>query len=260
MADELEYRALLTADIERSAGRGNVALRQIRAALMAALRAAFERSGIAWADCIRDDLGDGIRVAAPAGLAKSVLIHPLIHELAVRLRAHNRTAAPQTAVRVRVALHAGEVYVGGQGGAGGATSAVGSPLEILARMVDAPALKTALAEAPEGVSVALLLSQHFYDETVRHGYAGIDPDTFHKIAFTTKEYTADAWLHLAPDTPVPQQVSQQVPQRSPAPEPAAPEPASAGSTMINKAAGNGTVFATQHGDQHIHGIGAAPTR
>lgn len=248
MPEELEYRALLTVDIERSAGRGNVALRQIRAVLMAALRAAFERSGIVWTECLRDDLGDGMRVAAPAGLRKSVLLHPLISELAVRLREHNRTAAPKTAVRVRAALHAGEVYVGEQGGV------TGAPLEILARMADAPALKNALAEAPDSVSVALLLSQHFYDETVRHGYPGIDQDAFHRLVFTTKEYTADAWLHLSPDGAA----ARHLPQRSPDPESAGADAAPGGCGMINKATGNGTVYATQHGDQHIHGQGMCP--
>ncbi|MBV2364492.1 hypothetical protein [Streptomonospora nanhaiensis] len=255
MAETLEYRALLALDIERSSGRGNVALRRIRAVLAAALREALERSGIAWSACVHDDLGDGLRVAAPAGLPKAALVHPLVRELAVRLRAHNRAAAPGTAVRVRAALHAGEVYVGGAGGAG----VTGGPLEVLARLLDAPVLKTALAQAPESVSVALLMSRHFHEETVRHGYPGIDPDAFHQVAFTTKEYSAEAWLHLAPDAPgAPRPVpagpaAADAPGADPAPGPTPGEGAGPGaSTMVNTATGNGAVFAVQHGTQHVH--------
>jgi len=236
MTQELEYRALLAVDIERSAGRGNVALRQIREVLRTALCAAFEQGGIDWSACVHDDLGDGMRVTAPAGLPKSRLIHPLIHELAVHLRAHNRNAGPRAAVRVRVALHAGEVYAGAPG------AITGGPLEILARMLDAPPLRTALADASTGVSTALLVSQHFYDETVRHGYPGIDPDTFRKVTFTTKEHTADAWLHLAPNASFPQQ-----PPKDDRGTGAAPGQ----SKMVNKASGHGIVYATQNGTQHI---------
>jgi len=242
MTRELEYRALLAVDIERSGGRGNVALEQIREVLGTALRASFDRAGIDWTDCVRDDLGDGFRVIAPPGLAKSALVHPLVHELAVRLRAHNRNAGPGSTVRVRVALHAGEVRVDGSG------VVTGGPLEVLARLLDAPPLRAALADAGAGVSTALLVSQHFHDETVRHGYPGIDPDTFHEITFTTKEHTATAWLHLAPDAAFVQRGTDPAPTVASA----VPVEATAAARQVNKASGHGTVFATQHGTQNIH--------
>ncbi|WKX73167.1 hypothetical protein [Streptomyces sp. XD-27] len=236
MGQELEYRALLAVDIEHSAGRGNVAFQQIRGVLSAALRESFEESGIDWEACLRDSLGDGIRVAAPAGVRKTRLIHPLVHELEVRLRAHNRNAGPATRIRVRIALHAGDVCLGPGG------EFTGRPLEVLARLLDAAPLRDALAAAPETVPAALLVSRHFYDETVRHGYPGIDPDTFRKITVTEKEYTADAWLHLTGYAAVP-------PAPAPGGDPGQRAPGH--SKMVNKASGNGVVYATQNGTQNI---------
>lgn len=90
------------------------------------------------------------------------------------------------------------------------------------------------------MTTSLLLSQHFHEETVRHGYPGIDPETFQEVTFTEKEHTAHAWLHL-PGLATPP--APQAPVRHPRPE---------GSRMTNRASGHGTLYATQNGTQHIH--------
>lgn len=259
--DVWEYRAVLAVDIVGSGGRGNVALQQIRSVLATALRESFEVSGIDWEACLRDDLGDGFRVTAPAGVRKPRLIHPLIPELAARLRAHNRTAGEKTSIRVRTALHAGDVCIGWDGGV------TGRPLEVLARLLDAAPARAALAEAPDSVAASLLVSQHYYEETVPHGYPGLDPETFREVAVAEKEFTAPAWLHLSgygspahesarasaqlpePRESGPREPGQ--PGRHAAPAPTAEVPGSL-SEMINKASGHGTVYATQNGIQHIH--------
>lgn len=247
MREEREYRALFAVDIERSAGRGDAALLQIRSALGVALRESFERSGIDWERCLCDDLGDGMQVTAPAGLPKTKLIHPLIHELDARIQAHNKLAGRLTRIRVRIALHAGDVHVNTDG------RVVGSPLEVLARLLNAAPTRSALAQAPDAAA-ALILSQHFYDETVCHGCPGIDPADFRGTTVREKEYTASAWLH--------------VPGRRelvPSPEAAQPAETAEGAQdqasgrpdlrrmmMKNKASGNGVINATQNGTQTIH--------
>ncbi|MCX4693663.1 hypothetical protein [Streptomyces sp. NBC_01408] len=237
MEEEVAYRAMLAVDIERSAGRGNVAFHQIREVLTAVLRESFEDSGIEWKACLLGDLGDGLRVIAPYGIRKTRLIHPLIHELTVRLRAHNRTAGPATRIRVRVALHAGDVFLGPAG------EATGRPLEVLARLLDAAPARIALADAPESLTASLVVSEHFHEETVRHGYPGIDPESFHKVTLTEKEYTADAWLHLPGSATDPRHGA----AATPTPMAASPE-----SRMVNKASGNGVIYATGTGTQNIH--------
>ncbi|MFI7272384.1 hypothetical protein [Streptomyces sp. NPDC049879] len=234
MEDVPEYRALLAVDIAGSAGRGDVALRQIREALGTALREAFARSGIDWGACLRHDLGDGVRVAAPAGTPKTRLLHPLVHELTARLRAHNRLAGPLTQVRVRIALHAGDVYVGPDG------TVVGRPLEVLARLLDSVPAHAALEREP-GATAALLVSRHFHEDTVHQGRPGIDPGAFRRVAVREKEFSADAWLHVPAYEAEPSQ------------EPVgAGEGGAAGAPrMINRASGHGAVYAVQNGTMNV---------
>lgn len=229
-----EYRPMAAVDIEGSGGRGDVPLLRIREVLAAAFREALGESGIDAQACRIEDLGDGLRMVAPACVPKSRLIHPFFHELAVRLSAHNRTAAAPTRIRLRVALHAGDVWLAPAGVAGG-------PLEVLARLLDARPAREALAAAPATVPASLLVSQHFYDETVRHGYPGIDPESFRRVEVAEKEYAAGAWLHL-PGLPAAAQPPRREPQR----------PAGS-SKMVNKTSGHGVVYATQNGDLTIHG-------
>ncbi|SOD62569.1 hypothetical protein SAMN06297387_106146 [Streptomyces zhaozhouensis] len=259
MATGLAYRAIMAVDIERSAGRGNTAFFAAREALDAALRGAFSEAGIAWGAGHHHDLGDGLRVTLPADTPKARLLHPLVPELAARLRAHNRTAAEEARVRVRIAMHAGDVRLGPAGAAGG------WPFEILARLLDAAPARAALAQAPSSVVAAVLVSRHFHDETVPHGYPGIDRERFQRVAFTAKEYAGEAWLHLAGHPTAPPWAgagATGVPAPAPAPEPERPaSPASPASEMPqvggvshmhNTASGHATLFASQNGGQHIH--------
>ncbi|MFF8989828.1 hypothetical protein ACF09H_07720 [Streptomyces sp. NPDC014983] len=251
MNAELEYRAVLAVDVERSAGRGDRALFEIRARLTEMVEEAFAASGVDWAACLRHDLGDGLRVTAPAGTRKAALVHPLVPELVLRLRTYNRGASPLTRIRVRIALHAGDVRVSPDG------EVAGSPLEVLARLLDAPPARAALAGAPETVPASLLLSGHFYDETVRHGHLGLFPEDFRKVGFTVKEHTADAWLQLPGWQLPPEPARADEPRTGPESGPKTGEEtgaqagSKAGSKMVNKASGHGVVYATQHGTQHI---------
>lgn len=183
------YRALLALDIERSAGRGDMALLRNRDVLTRVTRQALADAGVNWKDCHRTDLGDGLQLVLGRDVPKSRLVHPVAAGIADRLRAHNRAAGPRELIRVRMALHAGDVHVDDGAVAGGS-------LEDLSRLLEAPPLRQVLDAAPESATVALIVSQHVYAEVVRHGYPGIDPATFVRFRFTVKETTAEAWVHL----------------------------------------------------------------
>lgn len=244
MATNREYRVLLAADIERSAGRGDEALRKIRDVLRTALRESAERSGIDWDACLSRDTGDGMWLILPAGVQKTLLLHPLARELAALLQAHNRMAGPPAQVRVRLSLHAGDICLVPDG------EPYGRPFEVTARMLDADPVKAALASSPG--PLAVVVSQHFYEETVPHGYPGIEPENFRRVSLTVKEYTADAWLCL-PHSGTPAAAPQDRSERPGRPErPEASKEVPGRSVQINKAKENGTVYATQHGSQHIY--------
>lgn len=249
-----QHHAMLVVDIECSSGRGSPAQSRIRAALWDALAGAVRRSGTDPAACLRKDDGDGYRLIFPQGTAKSTLIYPLLHDLAARLTAHNAAAGGLTVIRVRAALHAGDVRLDRAG------QPEGRALELLARLLEAPPLRAALREAPPHLPVAALLSPHFHEEAVQPGIAGVDVAAFRSIPFTTKEYTGNAWLFLpgapAPEpgirVPVARRTGEGGPGSGPSTEPAAVEPGSAGSRMVNRADDGAVVFGVQGGNQYVN--------
>src|SRR4051812_37932219 len=109
------HRALLSVDIEGSGRRDSTASVVLRKSLFTELERAFEESGIDWSACTHQDTGDGMTVIAPAGCSKRRLVHPLVRTLADGLAHHNRYAGPATRIRVRVAVHAGDLRVDDHG-------------------------------------------------------------------------------------------------------------------------------------------------
>lgn len=222
-----EYRSVLAADIAGSGGRGDEALAVIRDALFTALREALAASQIEWKDCMVQDTGDGARLILPPGVVQASLLYPLVGDLATRLRAHNRLASALTQVRVRLALHAGGILLDPVG------TPIGHPLEVTARLLDSAPLREALAAAGPEVPVAVLLSPHFYDETVPHGHQGIDPESFRRVTVLVKEYASDAWLWLPPG---PRALPAFPPSPGPAsaPDPETPPPAGGISITVGR--------------------------
>jgi len=228
-----EYRAMIAADIEGSAGRGNVALMTVRNILFDALRDTSAASGIDWDACHRSDRGDGMVLVGPRDMQKSRFIYPFVNDLAERLRAHNRTAGEPVRIRVRMAAHAGDIYVHDG-------TVAGSPFEFLARMLDAPPVKDGLAAAPVSTTVGLVVSQHIYDEVIRHGYVGIAPESFSRVEFSVKETTAAAWVQLPVAVPV-----------NPGGKPSAAASGSTTWTQKNYSR-KGNVFGVQGGTQNVY--------
>jgi len=69
---------------------------------------------------------------------------------------------------------------------------------VVARLLDAPSAREVLVRGGTAVPLTVIVSQHFYDGTVPHGYPGIERESFRRIAVTVKEFAADAWLWLPP--------------------------------------------------------------
>jgi hypothetical protein len=183
------YRPMLAIDIEKSSGRGDPAMIGNRATLRRALIAGLAAAGVQWDECHRTDLGDGFRLVLGREVPKADLLRSMVPVLAERLRAHNRSHGPAERIRVRVALHAGDVHMDDG-------EVVGGSLEVLARLLDAPPLRRALAGVPTGATVAVAVSQHIYEEVVRHGYDDIDPGTYRVVRFRLKGAPYEAWLHV----------------------------------------------------------------
>ncbi len=61
-----------------------------------------------WADCYREDRGDGVLVLVPPQVPKAVLVTRVPLELAAALTRHNRACGHAARIRLRMAVHDGE--------------------------------------------------------------------------------------------------------------------------------------------------------
>ena len=110
----------------------------VRAGLYRAMREAFGRAGISWDDCGHEDRGDGVFVLVPAEVPKGLLVESLPSALVTALRAHNAAHPGPERIRLRMALHAGEVSYDEHG-------VTAASVNLAFRLLEAGALKAALA-------------------------------------------------------------------------------------------------------------------
>jgi hypothetical protein len=185
------HRTMVVVDVERFSDhrRTNPNRLVVRQALYRAVDAAFTDIGVDWTPWQRQDRGDGILVFVPPEVAKSLLVERLPIALAARLDEHNGTHEPSESIRLRVAVHAGEVYPDGDG-------AVGHAVNHVCRLVDSDPLRRALADAPG--AVALMVSDWFFAEVVQHSLA-LDARNFRSVAVVMKETDSTAWIYTLPE-------------------------------------------------------------
>src|SRR5260370_26428296 len=126
------------------------------------MRRAFGQAGIPWDSCDCEDRGDGVFILIPAEVPKSLFVESLPSALVMALRAYNDVHTDQQRIRLRMAVHAGEVNYDDHG----VTSAA---INLTFRLAQANPLKAAIA-GPAGV-LAIIVSSWYFDEVVRHSAA-----------------------------------------------------------------------------------------
>src|SRR5438477_2762757 len=154
------HRTIMVVDVEGFGDPRRTGVHQVgvRDGLYRCLERAFSRVGIPWADCYDEDRGDGVLLLAPAELPKSRFVELLPGALVEALTGHNENHPTEQRIRLRVALHAGEIRYDRHG-------VTGAAINLAFRLLDAAPLKSALATSP-GV-LALVVSSWFFDEVVR---------------------------------------------------------------------------------------------
>jgi tetratricopeptide (TPR) repeat protein len=181
------HRTIVVVDVEgfgdqRRTNRDQVAVRD---GLYRVMRDAFGRAGISWFDCGREDRGDGVFVLVPAEVPKGLLVESLPSALVRALHAHNDAHPAPERIRLRMALHAGEVHYDEHG-------VTAAAVNLAFRLLDASALKAALASSP-GV-LAVIASSWFFEEVVRHSMA--DAAVYRPVEVVVKETTTIGWICL----------------------------------------------------------------
>ncbi|MFD7655439.1 ATP-binding protein [Actinosynnema sp. NPDC059797] len=188
------HRAIVVVDVEGFGDPRRTLPHQLgtRAGLYQVVEAALRAAGVAWEDCYREDRGDSVFVLVPPDFPKGPLVEVAPGALVAALRDHNGGSPPEQRVRLRVAVHAGEVAFDGHG-------ATSTALTTAFRLIDAAPLKRALADSPG--ALALIVSRWVFDEVVRNSEV-LDPATFRPAPVAVKETRDTAWIAL-PDHPYP---------------------------------------------------------
>ncbi|WP_253839310.1 hypothetical protein [Actinokineospora globicatena] len=182
------HRTILVVDVEAFGDRRRTNLDQVavRSGLYRSLRQAFREAGVSGAACEFEDRGDGVLVLAPAGMAKGPLVERVPGALARALGEHNATHPAEQRIRLRMALHAGEVNYDRYG-------VTATAITVAFRLLDAAPLKTALTRSPTVLGV--ITSAWFYDEVVRHSPV-CAPHAYRRVLVSVKETTTAAWIYL----------------------------------------------------------------
>ena len=116
------------------------------------------------------DRGDGVLILIRPydDVPKTVLFGRLIPALTALLAEHNAAVAePELRMRLRAVVHAGEVHDDGRG-------FYGDDIDVAFRLLNSPAVKRALKEAP-AAPLVLVISEEMWDGIVRHGYVDDGP-------------------------------------------------------------------------------------
>jgi hypothetical protein len=159
---------------------------RVRHGMYRSMRLAFNAAGIPWTSCRREDRGDGVLVLAPATVPKVLFGNNLPGTLAHALTEHNAAHPTEERIRLRLALHAGEITYDEHG-------VTASSITHTFRLVDADALRTKLARST--ATLAIISSDWFYDEVIRHSEHS-DAPSYRSTNVTAKETSARAWIRL----------------------------------------------------------------
>ncbi|WP_157431147.1 hypothetical protein [Actinomadura macra] len=187
------YRAIVCVDVQDFSDHRRTHDHQItvRNGLYHSLDRAFGRAGVAWSrDCYCEDRGDGALILVSPHVPKKLLVVEVIQELAAALADHNHIHDEYARIRLRMALHAGEVHHDAHG--------VASTAIILAtRLLNAAPLKQALARSSG--ALAVIASQQIFEDVIWHTAAS-RPASYRKVQIPVNQTETTAWISL-PDNP-----------------------------------------------------------
>ena len=195
MAGEATHRWILALDVENFSTRRDPVQKRVRAAMYRALTSAMERAGIAAADTVTEDRGDGVLMLVGPTVSPLLIAGPLVDELDKELREYAEQTNAEHAMRLRLALHQGLAARDERGWSGDAVNTA-------CRLVDAQQLRDALTAAPSA-HLVFAVSGEVYHAVIRHGHRGIDPAAYLPCTITTKHgETISGWITV-PGRPAP---------------------------------------------------------
>ncbi|MDT3398120.1 hypothetical protein RKE29_15970 [Streptomyces sp. B1866] len=190
MKSKRHHYSILVIDIEKFGRRSDPVQQWLRERLYELTEQSLEEIGVdPAADPLPQDRGDGFFWLFPGTVPKTDLAGHFVATLWRKLLGYARTSSDEAVLRLRVALHAGEVAWDGKGW-------VGTDLNVACRLVDLAPLRAALA-AGRRSGLALSVSDQWYRSVIRHGYPEVDRPSFRPVRFDAKEIVNEtAWVRV----------------------------------------------------------------
>lgn len=188
-----KHYSMAIVDIEKFGTRNNADQSWLRARMYEMVEKAIEAAGLDWSRCEREDRGDAVILLIPADEAKQDISDGFVRQLNTELIRYAARTTGTVKMRVRLALHFGEVGHDANGWVGG-------DLNTCCRLVDLPELKLTLQKHQE-TNLALVVSNQWYDAVVRHNPGLVDHLKYRRISFVAKELRDIAWIHV-PESPL----------------------------------------------------------
>ena len=134
----------------------------------------------------RQARGDGAILTLPADVAKELITSQFVEALREAVEAHDAECDPQESIRIRLALHAGDVIEGDGEWAGQAVIAA-------SRLVDSAVIKRVLAASVPS-PLALIVSSDWYDAVVKEGH--VSAQGYREVWVEEKTFASRAWVKV----------------------------------------------------------------
>jgi hypothetical protein len=151
-----------------------------------------ESLGPLWEACISEDRGDGLLIVVPPHVPTGKIMDRIHRELPDKLWQHNRTYNTHARIHLRIAVNVGPVTSDLLG-------VSGDVIIRTTRLVDAPAVKAAMAATGHGLGI--VVSEFVYETAVGQAGIFIEADEYRKIDVTLKEFNSPAWMRLVRVSP-----------------------------------------------------------
>jgi tetratricopeptide (TPR) repeat protein len=189
MAIQPEHRSILVVDVQgfSNPARTDPIRLRLREQLRCLLVGAFADGAVDRDHYELNDTGDGYLATISPTVAKTWLLLGMVPWLAARLEEHNRAADQSERLRLRVAVHAGELLRDPQPN-------VGQAAILACRLLDSPALRACLDQT--SAPLALIVSDWIFQEVIRHRHGGLDPADYHPVWVTVKETETRGWIFV----------------------------------------------------------------
>ncbi|MBV9858003.1 MAG: hypothetical protein JOY82_26330 [Streptosporangiaceae bacterium] len=182
----LSLRFLTVVDVEGYSRRSTSEQSKVQDDLESAMSEAAARAGLDRRRWYLQPCGDGELAVLPASADGLSLVADYPRTLALILGEINRSYAPVSRLRIRMAIHHGGVAPGRFGPVGAA------PITV-SRLADAQVLRQELRRRND-IDVALIVSATVYEEIVRSRFHDLEPEAFSRTIIRTKGTTFIGYL------------------------------------------------------------------